>query len=92
MKKIYLYCLIASILLAAFFLAFFSAREISLTMDELAHIPAGFSYLYKNDYRLNPEHPPLIKDLAAFPLMFLGLNFPENHPSWTTGVNNQWWF
>ena len=51
-----------------------------------------FSYLYKNDYRLNPEHPPLIKDLAAFPLMFLNLNFPENHPSWTTGVNNQWWF
>ncbi len=92
MKKIYLYCLVASILLAAFFLAFFSAKQISLTMDELAHIPAGFSYLYKNDYRLNPEHPPLIKDLAAFPLMFLDLNFPENHPSWTEGVNNQWWF
>jgi 4-amino-4-deoxy-L-arabinose transferase-like glycosyltransferase len=61
-------------------------------MDELAHIPAGFSYLYQNDYRLNPEHPPLIKDLAAIPLMSLNLNFPENHPSWRTGVNNQWWF
>jgi len=85
--------LIAFLILAAsFLLSFFSAKQISLTMDELAHIPAGFSYLYKNDYRLNPEHPPLIKDLAAFPLMFLGLNFPENHPSWTTGVNNQWWF
>ncbi len=64
----------------------------SLTMDELAHIPAGFSYLYAKDFRLNPEHPPLIKDLAAIPLMFLNLNFPENHDSWQTGVNNQWWF
>ena len=92
MKKTYLYLLVVLILFTSFLLAFFSMKGISLTMDELAHIPAGFSYLYKNDYRLNPEHPPLIKDLAAFPLMFLKLNFPENHPSWTTGVNNQWWF
>lgn len=34
----------------------------------------------------------MIKDLAAFPLLFLNLNFPEDHPSWTEGVNQQWWF
>jgi 4-amino-4-deoxy-L-arabinose transferase-like glycosyltransferase len=87
------YCLIAGILLVfSFLLAFFSMKGISLTMDELAHIPAGFSYLYARDFRLNPEHPPVLKDLAALPLMFLNLNFPGNHPSWQTGVNNQWWF
>lgn len=80
------------LLITCFLLLFFSMIGISLTMDELAHIPAGFSYLYAKDYRLNPEHPPLVKDLAALPLMFLRLNFPANHPSWTTGVNNQWWF
>ena len=46
----------------------------------------------QKDFRLNPEHPPLIKDLAAFPLLSLNLNFPEEHPSWTEGVNQQWWF
>ena len=80
------------LLIICFLLSFFSMVGISLTMDELAHIPAGFSYLYAKDYRLNPEHPPLVKDLAALPLLFLNLNFPANHPSWQTGVNNQWWF
>lgn len=85
--------LIASgLLILMFLLAFFSMKEMSATMDELAHIPAGYSYVSQKDFRLNPEHPPLIKDLAAFPLLFLNLNFPEEHPSWTEGVNQQWWF
>jgi dolichyl-phosphate-mannose--protein O-mannosyl transferase len=85
--------IIAGALLAImFFMAFFSMKGISLTMDELAHIPAGFSYLYAKDYRLNPEHPPLAKDLAALPLLVMGLNFPKDHPSWNSGTNNQWWF
>ena len=75
-------------LLAAIFLfvlsgtAFLSMSQDSLTFDELAHIPAGYSYLTQKDYRLNPEHPPLIKDLSALPLLFLNLNFPEEHPTW----------
>ena len=55
----------------------------SLTFDEKAHIGAGFSYLTKQDYRLNPEHPPLIKDIAALPLTFLNLHFPDDDLSWT---------
>ncbi|RLC35406.1 MAG: hypothetical protein DRH33_08570 [Candidatus Nealsonbacteria bacterium] len=73
-------------------LAFFSMKGISLTMDELAHIPAGYSYVSQHDYRLNPEHPPLVKDLAGLPLLSQKINFPKNHPSWQKGVNAQWWF
>lgn len=73
-----------------FFLMFFSAWNDSAIMDELAHIPAGYSYLTQKDYRLNPEHPPLIKDLAAFPLLFLGLNFPTDRSAWTQDINGQW--
>jgi len=88
------YHLIAGILVSImFFLAVFSMRGDSLTMDELAHLPAGYSYLVKQDMRLNPEHPPLIKDLAAFPLLFIkGITFPENHPSWQKDINGQWTF
>jgi hypothetical protein len=70
------------LLLLMFFLSFFSMIQNSLTFDEKAHIGAGFSYLVKKDYRLNPEHPPLIKDISALPLLFLNLNFPDNNPAW----------
>jgi hypothetical protein len=43
----------------------------SAIVDEIAHIPSGYSYLHFGDYRLNPEHPPLIKDLAGLPLQRL---------------------
>ncbi|MFH1509840.1 MAG: glycosyltransferase family 39 protein [Candidatus Nealsonbacteria bacterium] len=57
-------------------------KKDSLTFDELAHIPAGYSYLTKQDYRVNPEHPPLLKDIAAIPLTFLHLNFPSQDQTW----------
>ena len=59
-------------------------------VDEIAHIPAGYSYLKFADYRLNPEHPPLVKDLAAIPLLFLDLKFPTNISAWKDEVNGQW--
>lgn len=73
-----------------FILMFFSAWNDSATMDELAHIPAGYSYLSQRDYRLNPEHPPLIKDLASVPLLFLNLNFPTDVKAWKDDINGQW--
>jgi len=80
------------LLTAMLLVAFFSMLRDSLTFDELAHIPAGYSYLTKNDYRINPEHPPLIKDIAAFPLLFQSLNFPDNHYTWTQNDSAPpWW-
>lgn len=76
-----------------FFAAVFSVKDDSLTMDELAHLPAGYSYLTQKDMRLNPEHPPLVKDLAAIPLLFIkGINFPSQIKDWEEDVNGQWGF
>ncbi|MBI4114323.1 MAG: glycosyltransferase family 39 protein [Candidatus Niyogibacteria bacterium] len=69
---------------------FFSALDESAIMDELAHIPAAYSYVSQSDFRLNPEHPPLLKDLTGIPLLFLNLNFPLDVPAWITDVNGQW--
>src|SRR3989344_4965228 len=77
---------------AMFFMAFFSMRHDALTFDELAHIPAGYSYLTQQDYRINPEHPPLAKDIAAFPLLFLGLDFPAQSQNWLQDSGAPpWW-
>lgn len=74
-------------------LAVVSLRQESATMDEVAHIPAGYSYVSQKDMRLNPEHPPLLKDLAGIPLLFIkGINFPDYLSSWKNEVNSQWNF
>lgn len=48
----------------------------SLTGDEAAHLPAGYSYLVTGRVVLNPMHPPLIKEICALPLLFLGVEMP----------------
>ena len=80
------------IIIAALTLAIFSVRDDSVTTDESPHITAGYSYLTQRDMRLNPEHPPLIKDLAALPLLFQKINFDAEHPAWKKDVNGQWAF
>lgn len=55
----------------------------SATFDEIAHLGAGLSYLQKFDLRLNEEHPPLAKIIAAIPLVLRGTRADYNHPSWT---------
>jgi len=37
-------------------------------MDEPAHIGDGLAILRYGDFRMNPEHPPLFKTLAALPV------------------------
>jgi hypothetical protein len=60
-------------LCALFALAgFFSLRGDSATFDETAHIAAGVSHAERGDFRLNPEHPPLVKYVAGSALAMTG--------------------
>lgn len=51
----------------------------SFTIDEAYHIAAGASYLRWGDFRVNPEHPPLVKLVAglAEPERVLHLDPPQ---------------
>jgi len=89
------------LLLFMFLIAVFSMKGDSATMDEVAHLPAGYSYLTQKDMRLNPEHPPLLKDLAAIPLLFVNaaassiqetIKFPADIKDWQEDINGQWGF
>lgn len=64
----------ALVVVAALAIAHASAREDAPVVDEPPHITAGYSYLVMRDARLNPEHPPLAKDVAALPLLLLGVD------------------
>jgi hypothetical protein len=78
------------------FLSFGSSGGDSLTVDESPHIVAGYSYVIEGDYRLNPEHPPLLKLLSGISiwvgdkLTSQNIFFPNNISAWTERVNAQW--
>ena len=79
----------------AFVVPLASSTLKSVTYDEVAHLPAGYSYLRTGEIHLNPMHPPLVKELCALPLLFFAPPMPESaetlvapgRPVWT-----QWGF
>lgn len=79
--------------LVAFLLFVFAAqnfiemRRESCTSDEVVHLPAGLTYILKRDFRLNPEHPPLLKTLCALPLLVLRPKIDFTDPQWRIPSN-----
>lgn len=71
--------IIAVSLLCFIALALGNIRATAPTHDETTHLAAGWSYLAYGDFRLNTEHPPLVKLIAALPLQS-----DRIWPSWQT--------
>jgi hypothetical protein len=67
--------LVVLLALLAFQLAW-TAKRTSITWDEDDHIYAGYMSLTHGDFGLNPEHPPLVKQLAAVPLLPMTVKIP----------------
>jgi hypothetical protein len=53
--------LMLAIVLFAIARSAIATRLDSFTIDENYHIAAGVSYVRNGDFRINPEHPPLVK-------------------------------
>ncbi|HEC63918.1 MAG TPA: hypothetical protein ENI23_01345 [bacterium] len=49
----------------------------AVTSDEVSHIGSGYYYLKTGRYFINPEHPPVIKDVAGLPLLFIDTKEPR---------------
>jgi hypothetical protein len=74
-----------AVILASFCLqAVLTIPRLSATTDEAVHLTAGYSYWKTLDFRMNPEHPPLAKLIAAMPLLVLGPKFEASGPDWET--------
>ncbi len=59
---------------------FLSTRQESQTWDEADHLYAGYAYWKHGDFGRNPEHPPLVKLIAASALLPLHLKEPALIP------------
>jgi predicted membrane-bound mannosyltransferase len=65
------------VLLAVFLLQIIVASGTkSPTFDETGDLAAGVSYLQTGEVRANPQHPPLLKELAAIPPAMAGIRLP----------------
>lgn len=53
------------------------ATSTSATTDEPVHLMAGHRHLHCADFAFNPEHPPLLKELAALPLQGMDIRMPD---------------
>lgn len=79
-------------------LALLSSNGDSAIVDEVPHLAAGYTYVTRGDMRLNPEHPPLIKDLAGLSVLLWSrvtrtqIHVPIDRPAWATETNGQWQF
>src|SRR5204863_4928174 len=73
------YGAIVALILLAILRAAIATRTDGFTIDEAYHITAGVSYVKLRDFRLNPEHPPLVK-LWVGCLLAPRFNLPALHP------------
>lgn len=83
---------IAVLLATIFLLPFFSAQNFSAASDEITHLPSGYSYWKTGLIQLNPQHPPLVKLMAAFPLLFMDLKFDREDPLLAGSLKDEWQF
>lgn len=67
---------VAAFLLLLLLQLAFAARRNSFTFDECDHIYAGYMAWKHSDFGVNPEHPPLVKAVAALPLLGMKLQMP----------------
>lgn len=80
-------CLLA-IAIAFSVISLSAASTKSITNDEIVHITSGYYYLKTFDFRLNTEHPPLVKEISAIPLLMLAPEYSETDTSFR---NNKEW-
>lgn len=60
------------------------AARHSAVFDEVVYPTSGYSYLTTGDYRLNREHPPLLKLYTALPWLGSGIDARAT-PGWVEG-------
>jgi hypothetical protein len=68
-------------------LAVWSLVQENPTIDEVIHLPAGLTYWQKGTFRLYHHNPPLVKLVAALPLLNANLAVDYTRDSWKEPPN-----
>jgi hypothetical protein len=76
-KRLWTSLAVIGLLAAHFALAERSLVQENPTVDEVVHLPAGVTYLQKGTFRLYHHNPPLIKMVAAIPVVWARPNMAK---------------
>ena len=76
---------VALLLLSFAVMALVAARTNTPTVDEFVHLPSGLYYLRTGDFAVNPQNPPLVRLLAAVPLVLMDAKL-DTGPQWHTDL------
>ena len=79
-RRLVVLAALAVIIMAAIFRSSITTSLDSFTYDEAYHIGAGAAYVKTGDFRLNPEHPPLVKLWTGAYVSMLGYNMSPYRP------------
>jgi len=80
------------LLAVTFLLPFLSAQNFSPASDEITHLPSGYSYWKTGQITFNLQHPPFVKLISSFPLLFMDLKFDSEDPDLSGSFKNEWIF
>jgi 4-amino-4-deoxy-L-arabinose transferase-like glycosyltransferase len=72
--RVWVVLAVAGLLLLHYALAAHSLLQENPTIDEVAHLPAGVTYWQKTTFRLYHHNPPLVKLVAALPVVWSGVS------------------
>ena len=67
-----------------------SMRSSACTFDEVIHLPPGWVSWTLGDHRMNPDHPPLLRKVAALPLLAMDIAMRPDDHAWR--VSRPWEF
>ncbi len=70
----------------------FSLRVKSPTVDEFAHLPAGYYYWKTGDFSLYGKNPPLVRMLCALPLLAMDISMDPKRSYAGKGDWRPWMF
>src|SRR5438046_141430 len=72
--------------------AVLAVSRLSATSDEAVHLASGYSYWETRDFRMNPEHPPLAKLIAAVPLLVIRPKLNTSSAVWKAASEYEFGF
>ncbi len=73
------------LLLCYLVLALSASRQIGITLDEPVGMASGYALLTQGEFRIEREQPPLVKIVAALPLLKMHPGFDPDLPSYREG-------
>lgn len=85
--KFFPWLIVLILLVSMTFLMISSVKNDSATTDEIIHITSGYLSLKEGDFRFNPEHPFLSKQLIALSLLWQDIKLDHNEDYFKVAVD-----